>query len=137
MNSFTVKLVGVLLSLFILINIGNQLYILLYSPYKTEIASEYKITDSIGFKGVYVRNEEVITYDGSGLLSYILEDGGKVAKDSPVAMVYGSASDVESRQKIEQYQAEIKLLEQSQSPGATDSAKQEDSRKHPHCHPVL
>ena len=124
-NSATVRVMALVLSLFVLVNVGGQIYIYLYTPYKSEVAMNYQITESVGFEGVYVRDEQALTYDGSGVISYLHEDGSKVAKDSSVATVYGNARDVDSELAIRRYQAEIALLQRSQDKGTTEVAQQE------------
>lgn len=124
-NLLTVRILTVVLSAFILINVGSQIYIHLYSPYETEVALSYKITESVGFRGIYLRNEKVLSYDGGGVVSYPYADGSKIAKGSAVAYVYNSEADVENRFLADKLKEELALLERSQEKGRSETAQQE------------
>ena len=63
--------------------------------YKTEDAVKYSSADTVSFKGIYIRDEEVIKKRYNGVLSYPVKDGGKVAKDSVVAYLYNSEEEIE------------------------------------------
>jgi putative membrane fusion protein len=93
--------------------------------YKTETAVTYSSAEEISFNGVYVRDEKVLTYNGSGVLDYTNADGGRIAKNSAVAYVYGSEDEIYTKKKIERLNNEIELLENAQSPGTTEATQQE------------
>jgi hypothetical protein len=68
--------------------------------YKTETAVSYSSAEEIFFNGVYVRDEKVLTYTGSGVLDYTNADGGRIAKNSVVAYVYGSEDEIYTKRKL-------------------------------------
>ena len=40
------------------------------------------------YKGVFIRDEEILLYSGNGVLSYNVADGGKVGSDTIIAEAY-------------------------------------------------
>lgn len=123
MNTVTVRIITVLLSLFAIITVSNQIYMHLYQKYDTQIASVSSSATEKTFYGIFVRNEEAVTYSGSGAVSYPMPDGGKAAKGSVLAYIYGSEEDIIINGRIEAVKNEIDLLESTQSPGTTEVAE--------------
>ena len=64
MNSLTVKILTGLLSVLIITTIGSQIYSALTERHDTEEAVLVTINEDIAFKGVIIRDEKVVTYDG-------------------------------------------------------------------------
>ena len=126
MNTYTVKILVFLLSLFILITVTSQLYLHFNEEYKTETAVDYVASERIAFEGVYIRNETVVTIPaGSGAVSYPLPDGSKVAPGSVVAEIYSDGDSIDVNRRLERLKSEIDLLKQVQSPGTTAMAQPE------------
>ncbi len=125
MNTVTVKILVFFLSVFIMITVFSQVSLMFEDDYKTETAVTYSSAEVIPFKGICIRDEKVITYNGSGVLSYPNPDGSRIAKNSVVAYVYDSEESIYINQKIKKLNDEIDLLENAQSPGTTEAAQQE------------
>lgn len=125
MNTVTVKILVFFLSVFIMITVFSQFTLMFEDDYKTETAVTYSSAEVIPFKGICIRDEKVITYNGSGVLSYPNPDGSRIAKNSVVAYVYDSEDSIYINQKIKKLNDEIDLLENAQSPGTTEAAQQE------------
>ena len=87
MNSATSKVLVVILILFLLTTVINIAYHGLVNKYNTETALSYTTSNKVTFNGVYVRDEEVLTFDGGGVVGYAIADGGKVSKNSAVAYI--------------------------------------------------
>lgn len=125
MNSLTVKIVLVII-IFVILQFAAQKVISMFNDdYKTETATLYSSADKLSLNGVYVRDEQVVTADTKGVLSYPNEDGSKIAKNSVVAYVYRSEEDIFVNKKIDALKEEAELLEKEQSPGTTDVAQPE------------
>jgi len=122
-KSLTVKVVVIFLSLFIIITVSSQIYFSINNKHHTENAVFYTVSDTISFKGIFVRNETVIDVPVSGVLNYIHPDGSKIAKSSVVAEVYHSEADIEAIKKIAELEAELKLLERAINPGVIETAQ--------------
>ena len=125
MNSYTIKILVFLLSVFILITISSQIYLASQDNYKTETAMSYSAVEKIDFKGIYVRNEKVINSDVTGVLNYPNPDGSKIAKNSVVAYVYNSEADIATKDKITALTEELNLLKKAESQGTSSVAQPE------------
>ena len=69
MNSITVKVLGIALSVFILIMVGSQIAYKIQDSHDTEEAVLYTVNENISFKGMFLRDERVIKYDNTAKLS--------------------------------------------------------------------
>ncbi len=120
MNTITVRILVFFLSLFILITVSSQISLQFKEDYITETAVIYSSAEKVDFYGVYIRNEEVISNNVKGILSYPCTDGSKVANGSVIAYVYENEKDIYINQKIKQLREEVELLESAQNPGTTE-----------------
>ena len=119
--NFLFLIVGSLL----LIVVSHQMWSGINEQYTIEVANEYSSADTVAFKGVFIRDEEIIKQNYTGVLSYPVTDGGKVAKDSVVAYVYSSEADIETNRQLKELQHEIELLRSAQNPGTVQTAQPE------------
>ena len=120
MQTVTGKLIGVILSLFLLAYVGFQAYRYLYSPVKTETAMSYVIEDSFETAGLVIRDEQVMDVSVSdGVVSYLHEDGVKTLVGTALAEVYPDSRAVQDAQRIEAIDAEIELLTSIQNPSTS------------------
>ena len=123
MDSFTYKLVNVLLVFCVaacLITVG---YHMVNQKYKTETAILSTADDSVTFKGVYVRDEQVVEYGGTGVVSYCVSDGGKLGSGSAVAEIYADEGQIDIKQQINDLNSELAVLKKIQNPGTLESAQ--------------
>ncbi len=123
MNSVTSKILSVLL----IICLGTSLFSIIFhmnnEEYKTETAIFAQANDSVSFKAVYIRNEEVIDYSGSGVVSYTVPDGGKLSKGSVIAEIYADESQIDIKQRLSELDNQMEILEKIQNPGTVESAQ--------------
>lgn len=124
-KSLTVKVIVFFLSLFIIITVSSQIYFMVKGNYHTEEAVYYTVSDTISFKGIFVRNETVINTQASGVLNYVHPDGSKIAKNSVIAQVYSSENDIASMKRIDELKKELELLERVINPGVIATAQPE------------
>lgn len=125
MNSLTVKILTGLLSVLIITTIGSQIYSALTERHDTEEAVLVTINEDIAFKGVIIRDEKVVTYDGGGVLDYTYSDGSKISVGNTIASVYSSEDAVTAKNKIKILESEIAALERAQNPGTTNYVQPE------------
>lgn len=123
MNSDTSKVLAVILIIFLLTTVINIAYHNLAKQYKTETAIAYSTSNKSTFNGVYVRDEEVLTFGGGGVISYAVPDGGKLSKNSVVAYIYATEQDIDLKQDISKLQSELDILVKIQNPGTTEVAQ--------------
>jgi hypothetical protein len=94
--------------------------------YTTESALTSHAISSTKFDGVFIRDEEIIGYDGNGAVSYNVEDGGRLGNGSVIAEIYVSDEQIQLNQRIAELSRELELLERIQNPGTSDSAQPAD-----------
>ena len=102
-----------LLALVVLIYIGYQGYIRINDPYTTEIVFRYSVSDSLSADGIILRDEYLLKSPDGHAVDYLFEDGERVAKNSTVAKLYNSKSDIADKDIIEKLEADVELLEES------------------------
>lgn len=123
MNSEMLSAVLVLVAVFIIITVANVVVKQFGQNYVTETALLAEVSDSEFLQGVFIRDEVVITYDGSGVMSYEVPDGGKLGIGSVIANVYANENQIAVRQKIEELENELYLLKRISNPGTTQTAQ--------------
>lgn len=89
----------------------------------TECALMAEVTASAEFKGVLIRDEKPVTYNGNGVLNYKVADGGKLGNGSVIAEVYPNEEQIGRNREIEKLTRELALLEKIQNPGTLESAQ--------------
>ena len=118
MRTNVIRVITVLLSACILINLGYQVYLRLSNPYQTEVVYDYTLNDSVQTEGLIFKDETIIQRpEGEGVVKYLYQNGDKIAKESNVAMLYQNEADVQATSQIEQLTAQIEQLEEAQSDG--------------------
>ena len=122
MGNRLINFLFVLVGTLIVIIISHQFLDKINSRYDIEVAGEYSSADTVSFKGLFIRDEEVINERFSGVLSYPVTDGGKVAKGSVVAYVYNSEKEIDTNRKIEELEDAEDLLRSAQNPGTVQTA---------------
>ena len=75
------------------------------------------------YKGVFIRDEEIILYSGNGVLSYNVSDGGKVGNGSVIAEAYPSDEQLSIKHQKAVLSKELNILEKIQNPGTLESAQ--------------
>ncbi|MBQ8979799.1 MAG: hypothetical protein IJ080_08615, partial [Oscillospiraceae bacterium] len=117
-----INVFALILAVLVILEVGHQVDVEVKEQYKTEDAVKFSSADTVSFRGVYIRDEQVIRKNYSGVLSYPVTDGGKVANGSVVADVYNSESEIELNRRIEDLEHELSLLRSAQNPGTIQTA---------------
>lgn len=123
MNSVTSKILSVLLIICLAASLFSVIFHMNNEEYKTETAIYAQAYDSVSFKAVYVRDEEVIDYNGSGVISYTVPDGGKLSKGSVIAEVYADESQIDIKRQLSELNSQMEILKKIQNPGTAESAQ--------------
>lgn len=122
-NSKTMHILLVVLSIAVIATIGTIFYHFVDTDYKTETAVTAIAEQAETFQGVYVRDETVLTYNGSGAISYNVPDGGKVEKNGLIAEIYSDQDAIEINQQIAVLQQELNTLNRISNPGVLQNAQ--------------
>ena len=123
MNNGTLTVVLALVALFVILTVINVAYQTMTQDYVTETALLSMGSDSEPVQGVFIRDEKVITYDGEGVISYEVSDGGKLGIGSPIATVYSSETQIGIKQRIATLEKEYAILERISNPGTSQTAQ--------------
>ena len=124
MNTFTTKLATLVLVLFILVFALYQGWRGLNKSYRTESAYEYEIAKYCNTEGLLIRSEEEIPREGGGQVRYLLAEGEKFRRDTPIAQVFPSREEAEEAASREVIARERDLLEKIQR--STDTSRTAD-----------
>ncbi|MBR3869896.1 MAG: hypothetical protein IKJ17_00115 [Clostridia bacterium] len=88
-------------------------YLINYASDSMNIIKAEKVTvyNSITANGYAVRNEQVIKYNGDGVIVTTKDDGQRVSKGGEVAKIYSSARDAENQALIQKLTKKIHALD--------------------------
>jgi hypothetical protein len=75
------------------------------------------------YKGVFIRDEEILLYSGNGVLSYNVADGGKVGSDTIIAEAYPDDEQLSIKREKAKLENELNILKKIQNPGTLESAQ--------------
>lgn len=123
MNEGTLRIALGIVALFVILTVVNMALQHVNQDYVTETALLSSGSDSERTQGVFIRDEKVITYDGEGVISYEVSDGGKLGIGSVIADVYSSENQIEIKQRIASLENELAILERISNPGTTQTAQ--------------
>lgn len=124
------RVLWILVSCLLVIVIGGQVYRYINDRHDTREAVLTTINEDIPFEGVIIRDEKVLTYPSSDVISYSYTDGSKVSRGDIVAKVFSNQEDAAASSSLERINQQIELLRRAQNPGTTDYVQPESiSRK--------
>lgn len=90
---------------------------------ETNVALMAEASESSTFRGVFVRDEEVYTYSGDGVLSYNVADGGKLGNGTVIAEVYADDRQLSINREMKKLESRLDILKKIQNPGTLQSAQ--------------
>lgn len=90
-----------------------------FTQVKTISAKETVAYNSISADCFIIHDEQLIEYDGNGVISYAVDDGEKVSVNEPVAGVFDSVTSAGAKREIERLKSRIKAFEQLQENAGT------------------
>ena len=120
MSKRTAGILTALLSVFLLVYVGYQVYQTVYSPIKTETVYRYSTYQTVDTEGVTVRDEKIISGTPDGYVNYLAENGTRVSKKGVIAEVYPSEQDALAQTMIDRLQSEIEALKTVESQKASN-----------------
>lgn len=90
---------------------------------ETNVALMADASASRTFRGVFIRDEEVYTYSGDGVLSYNVADGGKLGNGTVIAEVYSDDRQLSINREKRKLENRLEILRKIQNPGTLQSAQ--------------
>ena len=100
-SSFIVKMLRNLVLILLLIVFISIVYNFRNRDSSTNVALLAEASASRSMRGVFIREEQVLTYSGSGALSYAVADGGKLGNGTVIANVYPNDEQIGIYREIE------------------------------------
>ena len=100
-NSLISKLLMAAVTLGIFAYFGIQVYRYMDDPMLTTLAYTYQVEDSVEISGCMVRQEQVLTGDGGGLMQLRRGEGERVSSGGAVATVYADQASLDRQNEIE------------------------------------
>lgn len=120
MNTRTAKLLLAILVLFLMLTVINVVVHIFKNDYVTETAVAVSASNAVSFKGVYIRDEQILEYNRKGVISYAVDDGGRLSSGEIAAYVYNDEKQIRINEKIAEIDAEIAVLNKIQNPGTQE-----------------
>ena len=117
--AITAAVVLVVAYLFVMISNAN---IDVNSIVTTEYAVSYTIDENLSAQSIIVRDEELLSYSTDNVLYYTVDDGDTVSANSDVAYVFADEKSALSYKRAGEINKEIKVLEDLNSAGKSQSA---------------
>lgn len=113
-NSLFIKFTVMILGFLFFLHLIYMVYGLLFSSVKTELVLWVDdIYDYINVsESFFVRKEYVLKETPSGILTYFVKDGEKVAKDSTIAAFYKDDQDIIKKDQVANLDSQIEKLKQ-------------------------
>jgi len=109
-KSYALNVVKWIALIFIMIFILFQVYTVIYNPLTTDTAIYYEAFDGLPTSGLIIRDEVIVKSNLSGVKSYDVAEGGRVAKNGIIATVYDSESAANTYLKIDLLNERIDTL---------------------------
>lgn len=107
---------------FLLIFVFSQIYAGFINPLTTDTVYSYSTYKGYDTTGFIVRNETVVEDTVSGVLSYDVMNGGRVAKGGTIATVYSSSQEADNRIRVQELEKRIATLEKIQNYNALNAS---------------
>ncbi|HBB20380.1 MAG TPA: hypothetical protein DCZ62_08120 [Ruminococcus sp.] len=122
-SSFIVKMLRNLVLILLLIVFISIVYNFRNRESSTNVALLAEASASRSMRGVFIRDEQVLTYSGSGALSYAVADGGKLGNGTVIANVYPNDEQIGIYREIESLTKQLDILKKIQNPGTLQAAQ--------------
>lgn len=106
------KIIFICIILLTLLYVGYQIYASNFAKVITQPATYTSLNDSIQVKSFVVRDETYIKNNSGGVLSYLLDNGDKIAKGGNVAEIFNNSDDAKVQKEINDIDKEINNLQQ-------------------------
>ncbi|MDO4459426.1 MAG: HlyD family efflux transporter periplasmic adaptor subunit [Clostridia bacterium] len=106
----TRRILAVFIAVLIIVYLVHYAVTASNDKYITETATFATLSDTIQTDAWIIRNESVVDFTGTGVLSYEVSDGGRVSKGSSIAGVYECESDATATARAQRIQDEIDIL---------------------------
>lgn len=126
MNLRVVRIASGILSVFLLIYVGFQIFSESRSNYTTQAVYVQSVTQTVSVDGIFFRDETVIPVEASGVVSSYYPVGTKVAVRTALGCVYQSDAALRNQYRLNDLQNAKNALQKAESSAsASDVVKPE------------
>lgn len=101
------QIFSILFVIFLLFYIAFQAFRSFYRPLKTEIVTQNSVTDSIDTEVYVLRNEASLKANQTGIITPVVNEAQRVAKDQTVVLIFQQDSDAMAYFNKIKYQKEL------------------------------
>ncbi len=116
MKDWLKRLGIILLAIFLLVYVGYQIFLVLYSNVTVETVVAYNVYDTVETQAIAIRNETQIEAQvGNNYLFYTLENGNRISKNGAVAQLYAEEETAGLQEQLALLDEDIALLESAQA----------------------
>ena len=116
MKDWLKRLGIILLAVFLLVYVGYQIFLVLYSNVTVETVMAYSVYDTVETQAIAIRNEtQVEAQVGGNYLFYTLENGNRISKNGTVAQLYAEEETAGLQEQLSLLDEDISLLESAQA----------------------
>ena len=113
-GSFLVKTLRNVVLVLLLIVFVSIVYNFRNKESDTVTALTASAVSSKEYKGLFIRDEEIILYSGNGVLSYNVADGGKVGSDTIIAEAYPDDEQLSIKREKAKLEKDLNILKKIQ-----------------------
>ncbi len=123
------RIMSAVVAILLFIYLGYQIYNSHYSQVQTETTYYATTANTVQADGIAIRKESLIPGRASGVVDYVISNGGKVANGGKIAQIYANAQSAASQQQLQSLDNEIAKLQNLSTPGDTYAASPDSINK--------
>lgn len=123
------RLILAIIAAMVLMLIVVQVISFFGSGLRTETATHATVTDSVRLEGLVVRKEALVMNNSSGVISYEISNGTKVARNGVVASVYSNPDAAAAESKRMELEVQLAHLEDLNSSASKSTANPDTVNK--------
>ena len=98
---------AIAVSILLIVYIVYQAYMMIYDPVETELAYEYTVEDTVEAEVFVARAESYINNSKKGTIISAVDDGSRVSKNQPVAMVFADTEAADTYLELRELETQI------------------------------
>ena len=113
----TRRIVEIAVILLVVTFVAYQFFASYYSAITTESAVYFEHSEGVELNGVLIRNEHIVSENGSGTIHYVISDGERVSKGGTIARVYADEKASAAAIRIDEIDKQLDIIAEMESYG--------------------
>lgn len=123
------RVVLIVVILLVALYVGVQIFNQFRPGISTETAVRASVTDSLRVEGLIIRKEALLKNTTSGVISYEISDGTKVAKNGVIASAYANSEAAAAESKQLELETQLEQLEDLNKAAGTSAVNPDNVNK--------